>query len=324
MSNNQLSFNPVLTNISRERGLGEAGIGTRLFPLVRSTTGLTGEYPEYNRTRGTGNIDTERGPSQKVKRVKNDGYEMKPYKLSDHTVDVELSIEFNAGAIQQDIDEITNASNKALRIISEAHERKVHAATWASSKADFEGIYTANHVDTPSAKWSSTSAKMLKNVKDLAEKIENDTGFRPNTMLLTKEVYNDITGRDNEIREAIKYTGFGVPTLETIARYFEVERVLVPGFLTDSANPGQAASFSKLWSGDNVGLFNINANPGRSSNTLGVTFFADQAEEPRIGPFLGVQPWYDIETKSDMFRCNAYFKAQMFDNLAGGILWDVL
>lgn len=324
MSTNQAPFNPVLTNISRERGLGEAGIGTRLFPLVRSETGLTGEYPEYNRKRGTGNIDTKRGPGQKVKVIQNDGYEMKPYKLDDHTVDVISPIEVNAGAIAQSIDELTRANNKALRTITESHEKAVNSATWSTVKADFEAIYTANHVDTVSAKWTSTSAKMLKNVKDLAEKVENDTGFRPNTLLLTKEVYNAITGQDNEIRESIKYTGFGVPTLETIARYFEVERVLVPGFLSDSANPGQSASFSKLWTGDNVGLFHVDPNPGRMSNTLGVTFFADQSAEPRIGPFLGVQPWYNEERKSDMLRCSAYFKAQMFDNLAGGILWDVL
>ena len=121
MSSTQYPFSPVLSNISISRGLGGTGAGTILAPLVRGAD-LKYEYPEFEDFRGTGTIDTKRAPGGKVKRVKNDRYEMKAGIISDHSIDVESPIEYSAGAVASQLNEFQRAAEKANETIRRAHE----------------------------------------------------------------------------------------------------------------------------------------------------------------------------------------------------------
>jgi hypothetical protein len=325
MSNTQFPFSPVLSNLSIARGLGSPGVGTRVAPLIPGAD-LKYEYPVFEDHRGTGAIDTERAPGADVKQVESDKYVMEGGIIRDHTVDVKSPIEYSAGAVASQLPILQRAAMKANEAVRRSHETAVRNKLWADNKAGFESIYGAGATRvlelTGTARWISTAPKIRKNVKGLADPIEDATGYRPNTLLLTNELYNEITSVDNEIRDAIKFTQFGVPDLAVLARYFEVAQVIVAGVAFDTANPGLDPSYSKLWNGPHALLAYVNPNPGPESQNLAGTFFADNAMDPSIGQFLGIQPWYDMKSKSNMMRCSAYYDVRLINAKCGAIIFN--
>lgn len=325
MSASQYPFSPVLSNISISRGLGAQGVGTRLAPLVPGAD-LKYEYPVFDDNRGTGSIDTERAPGDDVKVVDSDKYVMEGGIIRDHSVDVKSPIEYSAGAIASRLPILQRASNKANEAVRRAHETAVRDKLWAANLAGFQGIYgsaTTRVLNlTGTARWTSTAPKMRKNIKSLADPMEDNTGYRPNTLVLSNELYNQITSEDNEIRDVIKFTQFGVPDLGTLARYFEVSQVIVAGVSFDTANPALDPTYTKLWAGPHALLAYVDPNPGPESQNLSATFFADNAMDNQIGQFLGIQPWYDMKTKSNMLRCSAYFDVRVINPKCGAVIFN--
>lgn len=308
----------TLTNLSRERALGtQNGVGTIIAPLFRSATGLTGQYPKWKRKRGTNDVDIQRAPGAEVKRTQGEGFDLEPYALKDHSIEIPTPIEFNTqGGGIVSLEQERRDAMKATRMVMEAHERAVNTKFWATNEAGFNGIYTAGNVQVPATKWSAAGATIKKNIMDGQDIVEDKTGKVPNTLLLTNTVFNTLMGADNEIREAIKYTQFGSQTAEILARYLEIDRVIVPRFLVDAANPGQAENFGKLWSGKHALLFYADPNPGLESDTLGLTFFYDEPGS-EMGPFMGTRRYYEEKTKSMIHQTSAYFDVKVFDQFCG-------
>ena len=323
MNTTQFPFSPVLTGFSRDRGLGGTGAGTILAPLVRGTD-LKYEYPVFEDNRGTGTIDVERAPGANVKEVQADKFTMEGGLIKDHSIDVKSPIEYSSGAIVSQLPILKKATSKANEAIKRAHETKVNKALWGTNLAGFQAIYGNAKVEnlTSTARWTSTAPKMRKNVLDLREKILDDTGYYPNTLLLTAELYNVITSGDNEIKDAIKYTQFGVPDLGQLARYFEVQRIVVPGISFDTANPGVDPVYSKMWTGAHALLSYTDPNPRNESQNLAATFYADGQMNDAIGPFLGIQPWQNMLNKSNMIRCNAYFDVKLINAKCGAVIFN--
>ena len=319
----QYPFSPVLSDISIARGLGRPGVGTVIAPL-KFESDLKYEYPVFEDHRGTGTIDSQRAPGAEVKTILNDGYVMEGGIIKDHSIDVKSPIEFDAGTIARQINQYDRAVGKANEVIRRVHETKVRDKFWAANLAGFQALYGSTKVEnlTGTARWFSTAPKMRKNVLDLNEKIIDDTGYAANTLVLTAELFNHITSADNELREVIKYTQFGVPTLQTLAQYFQVSEVAVAGISFDTANPALDPVYTKLYTGAHALLFYRDPNPGRDSMNLGTTFAADNATDSEIGPFLGIQPWYDMKRKSHMLRCNAYFDVKAINYKAGAVIFN--
>jgi hypothetical protein len=317
----QYPHNALLTRFARERSMGLGPVGARLAPLLLSDTGAVGEYAKFKRKRGTNEVDPTRAPGAQVKRVTIEQYDVEPYKLVDHSIDVVVPFEFERAVYDPRVlGLLQDGVAKAQRIIQERHERDVAGSFWAATKAAFVTKYGAARVSDPTAKWNTTSAKMKKDIMDAKEKVYDESGYYPNRLLMPTEVFNVLVGENNEIRDAIKYTQFGSQTLETLARYFEVEEIIVPRYLVDTANSGQAENFTKLWTGDNIGLFYVNDNPTLRSDSLGYTIYIDEPESP----FFGVDVVYDRDIKSYVPRCSAFYDVKTVDLACAHIIADVL
>jgi hypothetical protein len=163
---------------------------------------------------------------------------------------------------------------------------------------------------------------MRKNVLDLSANISDNTGYKPNTLVLTNELYIAISSADNEIRDVIKNTQFGVPDFSVLARYFEVSQVIVPGIAYNTANPGLEPTYAKLWNGIHALLAYVDPNPARESQNLASTFVGDAGMDSKLGPFLGIQPYYSMDYKSDMLRCNAYYKEKLINAKCGAVIFN--
>ena len=102
------------------------------------------------------------------------------------------------------------------------------------------------------------------------ELIHDAIGMDPNTLVLPRDVFYAL--REHPlVRDKIKYTQPAFVTPEILAPAFEVEKILIPGGLKNTANEGQTASVSKIW-GKDVYLLVVNDTQDMSAPNAFRTF----------------------------------------------------
>lgn len=316
----QFVFNPLLSEFTIQKGVGEFGTGALLAPLVKSDS-ITGVYGTRSR-QDTKAADVKRAPGAKYKRVEATEKGTNPFLCFDRGVIVPVPIEMSIGqGGAQVFEEKRNAALESVRYVQFAHEKDVHDMLWSSTKATQEGRYGASQVVTPSVKWNAASDTMIADVKALASKIRKRCGYKPNKLVLPNQVADVILGSStNSIAERLKYTSRDSYTAQVLARLFEVAEVIIPNELSNSANAGQDQSYDDLWTGDNVGLFYVDASNSKNKMTIASTFYWEAAE----APFFGTMEKYDDEANSHLIKTSAYYDVKSVDYACGGILWDVL
>lgn len=67
------------------------------------------------------------------------------------------------------------------------------------------------------------------------------TGYDPNTLVLGRDAYRGIRNHP-DVKDRIKYTQRGIVTADILAELFDVDRVLIPGGVENSAKEGQTDS----------------------------------------------------------------------------------
>lgn len=104
------------------------------------------------------------------------------------------------------------------------------------------GIWTGDPAGdfTPSTKWSVTSSDPMKDVDAEKQIIKSQTGFLPNTLVVTADVFfalrNNLT-----VLDRIKYTQRGIVTEDLLASLFGVDKFLVASAVVDSGVEGANA-----------------------------------------------------------------------------------
>lgn len=320
MPNGMFVYRPLLTQMTIQRGIGEAGVGSELAPLVEHDS-INGVYFVRDRQR-LGHVDPKRAPGEFVKRMETESGKLEPFLMHDRSIIKTVPEELVDGMAEaQTFEELQNASMEALNEIQFAYEKDVKDLLWGATKADFEAIYGTAAVSTPSTKWDATGGAIRTDVLTLKDTIYKRCGYMPNRLNMTKEVLNTISSDpNNEIGERLKYTSGRIPTAELLAAYFEVDQVILPKNLEDNANPGQPDNYDYMWGGDNVGVFYIDPSQSRKKETLASTFFRDTDKKP----FLGVFTRYNQENESYEAKVQASYDVKTVDTFCGGVLYDVL
>lgn len=318
--NSQFIYRRLLTQMTVRRGIGETGVGPKLAPLV-SHPFITGQYFKRDRQR-PGHQSLRRAPGEDVKRIQASKGRMDAFVMTDRSVIKPVPEEYVDGMPNQEVfQEYENAANEAVNEISNEHERDVHDLLWSSTEAGFNSIYGSAQVNTPGTKWNASGATIRDDVRTEIKRVYKRCGYRANTLLLTDEIFDAIASDpENEIGERIKYTNGQVPDTQLMARYFGVERVVVPWVLKDDANPGKSEDFDFLWDGDNAGIFYIDPSNTRNKDTLASTFYRTTSRKP----WLGVFTKYNEDNESYEAKVHASYDTKMVDKACGSILWDVL
>lgn len=322
---NSILYDRLLTNILIEKGFGEGTVGGILAPLVK-TTSLTGTYYEIDRLASKVSVNIKRSPGEEVKAVTRRGKALKTYHVYDHALSSNIPIEIIQNSDQEGVfnERVTMASDLMKQIEAE-HERQVHSAFWASSINDFETIYGASgvlDVATDLTAWDAAGASMKKDILTARLSMYRRSGYKPNTMVIPNDVFSVISTQDNEIKEALKYTSFGSVTEEVLARYFEIDRVIIPGFLEDASDFATTENKDLLYSGDHVGLFYVNDAPSKNKTTLASTFYLDEGYEGM--KWMGVTREFSNKNKGEDVTVSAYWDLKTIDTSCGFILGNVL
>lgn len=319
-SADHLLYDRLLTNVIYEKGMGAEGIANFLAPRVRSTN-ITGQYMKRKRATRDSGTNTRRAPGAEVQTGERPGKSLETFRTVDHALSELIPQEITSGMEETELmGERQATAQQVLQSILHDWEEDVFNKFWAADKAGFEAKYGAANVVDPEAKWDSASANMKLDILNLRLRIYKSCGYVPNTLLIPNEVFNVATTRDNELREAIKYTQGGPVTLQKLASYFEVPRVLVPMYLTDNAEGDNEEQMDLLWSGDHIGLFYVDNTPSRNKITLASTFYWDSPKQKFLGTYTG----YNRKRKSEEVEVGAYFTVEEIDLSCGGIIADVL
>jgi hypothetical protein len=139
--------------------------------------------------------------------------------------------------------------------------------TWASSFFT-TGVWGTD--STPSTLWSAANSTPLKDVEAGKMSILQNTGFMPNTMVMGAQVFSAL--RDNAtIRDQFKYTSADSIDLAMLARFFNIERVLVMQGVYTSSAEGQSDTQAFI-GGKNSLLCYSAPSPSLMTPTAGYTF----------------------------------------------------
>ena len=90
-------------------------------------------------------------------------------------------------------------------------------------------------------KWDMPTSNPIKDITDAAVKMAAETGYKPNTLVLSPYAFNALKNHE-DILDRIKYTQKGIVTADLLATLFEVEHVYVAWSVVNSAAQGADAA----------------------------------------------------------------------------------
>jgi len=121
------------------------------------------------------------------------------------------------------------------------------------------------------------------------------------------------------IVDRVKHTSSESVRKEILASLFEVEKVIVPGLTSNTAELGQTASMDFIVGAQNVGLFYVAPKPGK--RTLSAAYvYAFDADDYKQG--VAVRKWYDPKLNSDMTQVDLYIDVKVVASSAGAFISD--
>lgn len=189
----------------------------------------------------------------------------------------------NVFAVHKDVDDQTRANaDSPINLDRDATEYVTQQLllkrekTWALNNfttgvwgTDLTGVASA-----PAAgqflQWNDSASTPIEDVTEAGVEIAAKTGFRPNTLVLSPRVFNTLKNHP-DVLDRIKYTQRGVVTADILAGLFEVDRVLVPWGVENSADEGLTGNFNFIF-GKGALLAYANPRPSILQPSAGYTF----------------------------------------------------
>lgn len=107
-------------------------------------------------------------------------------------------------------------------------------------------------------------------------------------------VWNSCIATNPKLLSLYAGVGTGLVTPELVAKYFGLDEMLIGRAREDTANEGQTASYSRMWSTDVFGIVRVARRPSTRSLHFGSTFrmkgdpFTTEWPDPKIGKRGGV------------------------------------
>jgi len=125
----------------------------------------------------------------------------------------------------------------------------------------------------------------------------------PNTLVLPQQVFSAVRTHQ-KVLDSIQYTGQGIATAQVLAQLFDVERVLVPRAVKNTAKPGQDPAMEYVW-GKHAFLCYVPPRAALKTITFACSFSWTMAPGSVSGRL--VETWRDHTRKSDVVRVQRYY-----------------
>lgn len=209
--------------------------------------------------------------------------------------DVDDQTRANADSVWNLDRDATNFVTDRLLISKELNFlRKVFkAGVWATEKTGVAATPGANQF----LQWSDyDNSNPTKDIKKWKRDVLATTGMEPNTLVLGYDVL-DVLSEHPQFIDRIKYTSAESISLDVIARYFEVERILVSKTVINTGKEGQADNFG-FTLGKVAWLGYVAPNPGLLTPSAGYSF-SWNGVSGGLGQTVGISKFRMEHLKSD-------------------------
>lgn len=270
---------PILTNVARGY-MQNPLIGDALFPRV-PVSARAGQLLKFGKDAFKVH-STKRGPGELIPRI-NISYGTDSYKLEQHALGVSVPTETQEEAklvVDVDLfDESIQTVSDSVRL-----EMELEAATLATTAANYGN---ANKLALSSTdRWDTSTADIFGQLATGKEAVRSKIGQRPNVIVLGPKVLTALQHQD-KILDRLKYTSSQVPSLEDLARLFQVAKVVEGAAV--AADDSEA--FYDVW-GTNVVLAYVNIST-KSRRTPSYGYNYELKNMPVVTP-----PEFDRKTRS--------------------------
>lgn len=222
-----------------------------------------------------------------TKRASGSGYQRDDFEFD---IDSYATIEHGLEGVVDDRDakryrsyfdaELKQAQRKRFQVLLAAEKRVADLVFNAST---FTGALT----NSASAAWDDyANAAPIDDGEAAAQAFYNNTGLWPNTMILGRVNYRNLR-QCAQIIDRISSTGAGDRAVasdinpQKLAEVFDIDRVLVGGMATNTANKGLAATIGSIWNPDYAMLAYIADDNSIETPSLARTFhWSDDGSAP--------------------------------------------
>lgn len=158
---------------------------------------------------------------------------------------------------------------------------------------------------TPSNLWSNyTTSDPAADIDIGVRTILASTGMKPNVLVLGYDVFNALK-RHPVIVDQFKYTNAQNITADILARYFEVEKIIVCQSIYATNVEGETAAYSFI-QGKHALLAYAAPSPSIESASAGYTFMWSNIANG-IGANAPIDKWYMQEIKADRVEIEMYW-----------------
>jgi hypothetical protein len=146
-----------------------------------------------------------------------------------------------------------HAAQRAMDFVLRAQEIRAAALLFNVTTWTGPTLTTAVTVDWTAA--HHATATPVADVMAAKLRVWQNCGMWPNTVILNRALFNHLRQAD-EVKDYIAARGAGAPirasevTAQMMASVFDVDEVLIAGCAYNSANEGQAVTFTQIWATD--------------------------------------------------------------------------
>lgn len=162
-------------------------------------------------------------------------------------------------------------------------------------------------LETATDRWDDDSIDPVEAVEEARAAIVAATQSMPNTLVLPFEVYHAV--RNNpKVADRVAYSRMGVFGPAELAQLFDVERVLVPHAVRNTAPRGQEPDLESVWGPDAL-LLHVPPRAGLKVLAPVLTFSWAQAGGSLRGTSVGT--WREESRKATVVRVQKYYDLKL-------------
>lgn len=170
------------------------------------------------------------------------------------------------------------------------------------------------------SKWDSSAAGTsdpFGDIQTAKDAVRATTGMEANTIIVGQSVYNALL-RHADILDRIKYVQRGVVTKDLLAALFDVQNFYIGSSIKNTAEEGQADSFSSVW-GTNaiVGHFSAPETDGKNPSLM----YGMRWTNPMFGSPFAVEKWNDPDHGNYSNLRVQYYQDEKITAPELGYLW---
>ena len=299
---NSVHIDQVLSNISikYKNGLYVADNVAPLVPVINQSNkyyifNKADDFTDTAEYRSPGTASTRHGF-----RVSTDSYMCE--EIADSTV-LEDETRDNADSVLRIETAKTNfVTNKVLLKL----ERIVEALCMTTSNWDNSA--------TPSNLWDDyVNSDPISDIETAIDTVEDNTGAKVNKMIISNDVWKILKHHPQILAKKPNDT-FRVASVEDVKSIFDIDEILIGKASYNTANQGQTASFSRIWTGD-VWLGHVTKSPSLEEPSAMYTFVWKRENQMR-----GVRRWRDENVHSDIIEAFMNFDCKVTASDMGYVL----